>query len=75
MSLGLHKVEYKLCSNVHQPHGLIFNCKIHNVIHILDVKLKVQTMTCKERCLLCGKIDCVIIRKLYYGKKLDQLSW
>jgi hypothetical protein len=42
-----------MCSNVCQPHGSIFSYMIHNVVHILNVKLRVQTMICKERCLLC----------------------
>jgi hypothetical protein len=40
-SLCLFKGVYKLCSNVCQPHGLILNYKIHNVVHTLDVKLGV----------------------------------
>jgi len=45
--LCLFKVGDKLCLNVYQPRGLIFNYRIHNVIHTLDVKFKVQIMICK----------------------------
>jgi membrane-associated PAP2 superfamily phosphatase len=46
--LCLFKVGDELCLNVYQPHGLIFNYKIHNVIHTLNVKFKVQIMICKS---------------------------
>jgi len=52
-SLCLFKIGYKLCSNVCQTHGSIFNYRIHNVVHTLDVKLGVQIMICKEKGLLC----------------------
>jgi hypothetical protein len=34
----------KLCLNVYQSHGLISKYMIHNVIHTLDVKFKVQVV-------------------------------
>ncbi len=38
------KVKNKLGSNVCQPHDSIFNYRVHNFIHSLDVKPRVQTM-------------------------------
>jgi hypothetical protein len=38
------KAKNKLGSNVCQPHVSIFSCKVHNFIHSLDVKPRVQTM-------------------------------
>ncbi len=42
------KIKHRLCLNTCQPHNLIFCCKIHNLVHILDIKPKVQNMICKE---------------------------
>jgi hypothetical protein len=39
--LCIFKMKHKLCLNVHQPHGLIFSCKIHDIVHIMKIKLKV----------------------------------
>jgi hypothetical protein len=50
--LCFFKVRYKLNSKIYsKPHGSILSCWIYAFVHTLDVKLGVQIMICKERCL------------------------
>jgi hypothetical protein len=42
-------------------HGSIFNCQIHDFVHILNFKLEVQIMICKERFLLGWWMHCVVV--------------
>jgi hypothetical protein len=46
--LCIFKMKHKLCLDVHQPHGLISSCKIHDIVLIMKIKLKVYTTVHKR---------------------------
>jgi len=69
-SLCFFKVGYKLCLNVCQPHGLILNYKIHNVVHNLDVKLGVKIWFVNKK--VCYVNECITL--LYGNSTIDKKS-
>ncbi len=80
MPLHFFEARNNLSSNVCQPHDSIFSYRVHNLVHLLNVKPEVQTMIGKKRCLLCWRMNDVIVNKLCHGQEvwliiLKIISW
>jgi hypothetical protein len=73
MFLCLPKVGYKLCSNVHQPHVLIFNW-LRMLFTPWMPNLKCKPWFAKKKSLLCWKMDYVIVSSNFtMDKRYNQL--
>jgi hypothetical protein len=75
-SLCLLKVGYKLCSNIYQPHTLIFHCKIHNLMHTLDVKLAWAKLWFAKKCVFrVDECTALLYVNSAMDKRFNQLFW